>query len=230
MILDLVAIPANANQGIYPLINGMPNRTDAGRLPERMMYLHPSALASFLSLGVRCSDILRSASGSLHAIQEGRGAMPPGYSGHNYGLSVDIDVDGEMKRRKLTKPRLDEYMARRGWQCHRTDGKLGPECWHYNYLPHYAPRGTPRSTAEYLEAHIMALYEPQMRLSVMQCQNALSSLGMYDGALDGIIGPRTNAASAQFARAWGLGEHDTVTHTKLQRVLAFVTATRTAAL
>ena len=74
-------------------------KTRDGMLPKRMCYLHPDAIRSFYQLQrytdfkLRYSDIFRKPESSFLARKEkGRSVAPPGKSGHNYGVSFDIDV------------------------------------------------------------------------------------------------------------------------------------------
>ena len=197
-------------------------------LPERARYLHPDAARAFLQANaaykLRVSDMLRSAESSLAAMQAGRGAKPPGFSGHNYGLSVDLDVDWMLRRGGAFKDKehLDEFMNANGWFCHRGDHKLEFECWHYNYFPFkYDQSG--KSSASTLEAQIIDLYGPGFKLDAAGAQAALKKLGMYSGAIDGKFGTLSREALRAFARAWNLPEQDVIGQATA-RTLAFVAA------
>ena len=232
MILTLARLPESAVVGIYN-----------GKLPERMRFLHPSAARSFMLLATQLqeaqvdlvvSDMYRSAESSLAAVAAGRGAKAPGYSGHNYGFSIDLDVDAILKSIRWKKPDLDAFMSSGGWYCHRKDEKRGTEDWHYNFLgsrpvevvPLLAAAKGRLSTAASVELRIVTSYGAAMKLTPTAAQAALAVLRLYSGKVDGKLGPLSKASIAAFQRAWKLtptGDLDART----QRTLAFVTAGRT---
>lgn len=224
LVIYLAALPADRVRGIYT-IAGVP-----GRMPARALFLHPDAAASYLAdLAdvVVVSDMFRSPESSLEAVRSGRGARPPGYSGHNYGLSADIDIGATRRRLGLrTKAALDLWLERRGWWCHRRDHEMSHEAWHYNFLGAgavIAPRF--RSTSGYLEARIVELYGDQLRLDARGVQVALQRLGLYHGEIDGDVGPLTRAAIRVFRRGWGLGASEAL-DARFQRTLAYVACER----
>ena len=199
-------------------------------MPDRARFLHPTAAASFLKLplDMQVSDMLRSAASSMAAVEAGRGAQPPGRSGHNYGLAIDVDLDYVLKRNRLTKKALNSVMNQYGWYCHRKDHELGHEAWHYNFFGH---DGTclracddSRTTERGMEHRIQQLYGTQMVLSPEDIQSALAKLKLYDGTIDGKLGPVSKAAINMFQRMVMLPPGPPNAET--QRRLAFVTATR----
>lgn len=209
--------------GIYPFINGKPNRTSAGRLPSRALYLHPAAI---LPPEGRWSDLFRSPAGSLHAMEMKQGVKPPGYSGHNLGFSGDLDVIDTMDRLSIgTKAGLDEYMEGYGWYCYRDDHKMESECWHYNYFGEESDKYAKASTngAIEIEKKILDYYGADFILDNTQAQTALASLQMYDGKIDGDFGTRSLNAVRIFQRAWGLKELG-ILDQRTMRTLAVVTA------
>jgi hypothetical protein len=229
--LMLHVLQQSAVMGIY-VINGIKNK-----MPIRALFLHPLAASSFmadLAMFVVCSDILRTPEASLKANREGRGAQPPGFSLHNFGIAIDIDVKATMKNLGLkTKQELDEWMEARGWYCHRRDHKMDHECWHYNYLRAFTELdGVPlvisskvKSTAGYGEALIVRLYGDKLKPTDKQCQEMLASLKMYSGKIDGDIGDLSKEAIRVFSRAWGLPEA-TKMDARFRRTLALVSAER----
>src|SRR5688500_12568851 len=99
-------------------------------VPKRMRFLHPEAAESLVGLegdtgGFVYSDIYRSAESSLAARRIKRGVQRPGYSGHNYGFSVDLDIEEIMRTKKILYRDIIHLMQKRGWYCHRRDGS-GP--------------------------------------------------------------------------------------------------------
>lgn len=229
MILVLQRLPADKVRGIYT-IDKIP-----GRMPARALYLHPHAAASFLADLAPCitvSDMLRTAESSLNAVRTGRGAQRPGYSGHNYGFSIDIEVSEAMRALGFkTKRLLDDWMATRGWFCHRRDHLIEHEAWHYNFLklaelrggPPLLPAGT--ITSDELERLIQIVYGVELQPGDRDCQSMLALLHLYRGAIDGIIGPLSREAIAAFQRAWELTVDGTL-GPKTRRTLAFVAAGR----
>ena len=196
-VLDLVALPADRVRGIYT-IGGVP-----GRMPGRALLLHPDVVDGFMAAAHQLvvSDIFRSAESSLAAVRAGRGARPPGFSAHNFGLAVDLDIKASMRRGGFkTKEILDLAMEQQGFLCHRLDHKitdLKGESHHYNALvDEYATvLASASSTAASIEVRILALYSHAWRTvdpTVAQAQ--LARLGLYRGDLDGKIGPISKQA------------------------------------
>lgn len=208
-------------------VRGVYGRNDDW-LPARMRWLHPDAAASFaeISASVVVSDMFRSAEASLRAIRTKAGSARPGYSGHNYGLSIDLDVRRTLKslgmRRKMD---LDEWMQDRGWYCHRRDHRRALEDWHYNYGIAHLIHVADRRTSPALNRRILELYGDYLELNSYEVQRHLAGLMLYHGAIDGIHGPITQEAVRAFQRAWGLAE-DGIAGRVTQRTLAYVTSYR----
>jgi len=218
LTIKLSKMPADT-PGIYPLIAGKPNRTQGGKLPERFRYLYPEAAVS-LPEGLRFSDMYRSPLGSLHAIETKAGVKAPGFSGHNFGLSVDVDVDDWLATHKGGKAGLDGHMRGANWYCHRKDSLRGPEDWHYNWIPEERYlAGITHTTSHALEKLILDLYGKGFRMTGVEMQKALTALHYYDSDIDGIVGPRTKTAINHFCASWGCGPGT------WERTLAVVSAT-----
>lgn len=215
-----------ATRGIYNTKAG-PNT-----LPERFRLLHPEAAYAFVALeqdtgGLVYSDILRSADESLEALRTKAGVQPPGFSGHNFGFSVDIAVDATLKLRGWTYAQLLERAAQFDWFCHRRDGAVGAgqsESWHFNYLPDRELLAlAARNWAAPLEALIIARYGNDFLLDARAVQAALAKLRLYTGDVDGLTGPLTMQGLGAFRRAWLL---DKAPADRIYRTLAFVAADR----
>lgn len=229
MKLELKAL-APTTRGIYN------TRAGPGTLPERFRYLWPPAADAFGLLeldtgGLVYSDILRSAEESLAAMQRKAGVQPPGFSGHNFGFSVDVAVDETMKLRSWDYERLSKELEAHGWYCHRRDGVRGygkSESWHFNYLGpgggKYLVLARPGAWAAPLEARVQDVYGTALRLTDAELQACLKKLGMYAGDVDGMVGPLSKQAIGAFQRAWRLPEGPADDRTR--RVLAFVAAER----
>lgn len=222
--LRLVAMPSDRVRGIYD-IKGKPDR-----MPDRSLFLHPDVVPDYLAIAdqVVVSDMFRDATGSLLAKRSKRGAAAPGYSAHNYGLAIDIDIAATRHNLRATsKGDLDAKMAAHGFVCLRTDHDTGGfESWHYTHLG----RGYQvTSHEEYLtaetEARIRQFYAAQWRPTAWQCQEALARLRLYHGEIDGILGPLSIEAMTAFKRTWGLF-NGRPWDAKARRTLAYVAAER----
>jgi hypothetical protein len=208
------------------------------RLPARLAFLRPEAaqaiaLVQGLYGRIILTDAFRSPESSLQAMTEKRGVMPPGFSGHNFGLSIDVDVDGTMKRWGCSYAELVERLAEVGFYCHRPDGRRGFEDWHFNWFgaqaaAYLAQRRAPeaRTWALPLESLIVDLYADGFIVSPSEAQTILARLRMYAGEIDGIIGPRSRAAIQAFQRAWAIRDVSGALDTRTQRVMALVGAER----
>jgi D-alanyl-D-alanine carboxypeptidase len=197
-----------------------------GKMPLRALFLHPLASEAFLADSWVCSDIFRSPESSLVAVRAGRGAQPPGFSAHNFGLAIDIDVKATMARLSIkTKADLDAYMENTGWFCHRRDHKLDRESWHYTFLgvgAFIAPKY--QTIVHHTEARIVEFYGKDLAPDDMECQRMLAKLGLYGGAIDGDLGPLSKAAAEVFRRGWGL--YGKSFDSKVRRTLALVSANK----
>ncbi len=224
LVLQLTTISASDVVGIYD-VGGK-----ASQMPPRTRFLHPAAADSFLGpLHEKAivSDMFRTPESSLAAVRAGRGAMPPGYSAHNYGLAIDLDIRPTMKRVGVkTKEALDDWMENLGWFCHRRDHAMDSEAWHYNFLGvGTAISAKVRATAGYVEAKILGLYGDSFELDAESAQGALQTLRIYRGEIDGDWGPLSREACRVFQRGWGLTDTGKLDG-RTQRTLAYVAADR----
>jgi hypothetical protein len=220
MNIILRRLPATV-RGIYgPAKNTM---------PKRALFIHPDAYKSFMALIANAtmvfSDILRSAESSMAAIAAGRGAQPPGYSGHNFGLAFDVAVGETLALNAWKYEHLLSYLSANGWECYRRDGTRGKEDWHFNFMvglnmEAFKARAKWQTAAE---ASIQERYRGQFSLDEKGIQAALAKLGLYKGEVDGDIGPLSRQAIAAFARSWNLKDGFDI-GPRFQRTLAFVSA------
>lgn len=209
-----------------------------GLVPKRARYLHPEAAGSLLRLVVShpwltFTDVFRSPESSLAARRSKRGVQPPGFSAHNFGLAVDLDVGACLRDGKIRYPELVETMRGGGWHCHRRDlDATAMESWHFNYLGdraadllQLAALEIVNTWAHPVEARILELYGDAFAMSDLEVQQALAALRFYLGDLDGTLGPQSREAIGAFQRAWGLPD-DGVAGPRTRRVLAVITAER----
>lgn len=130
-----------------------------GILPS--LHLHPEAAGSLL-------DFERTRGGQMRLTPQCAisAAHLPGYSPHDFGLAIDLDVDEMQAQYGLSKTGLDALMEQHGWYCHRRDGQRGPHDNHYNYLgmhpEEYLARAGVLTTAGAIEALILSLYGDDM--------------------------------------------------------------------
>lgn len=183
--------------------------------PSSAALLQPDAAAGFLAVEagtgkkLRVSDIFRSPEASLAAMQKKTGVQPPGWSGHNFGFSIDVALDACLASFAMTKQAFDAMMASYGWYCHRKDHARGSEDWHYNFFgvgavaaPWLAACANSVVTSAGVEAKMLALYGESFKLSTIEIQTLLQKLKMYGGDIDGVFGPRSQQAVLAFERAW----------------------------
>lgn len=202
--------------------------------PPSAALLHPDAAAAYAAVEagtgkrLRVSDIFRSPESSLMAMQQKAGVQPPGYSGHNFGFSIDVATDACLKSFGMTKKAFDEMMESYGWYCHRKDRQRGFEDWHYNHFgvgavaaPWLAACASSVVTSAGIEAKIVATYGKSFQLSNEELQTLLQKLKMYGGEIDGDIGPKSQQAILAFERAWHL-PMDGRADAKMMRTLATV--------
>lgn len=204
--------------------------------PPSAALLHPDAASSYTSLEaatgkrLRVSDMYRTPEASLMAMQQKTGVMPPGFSGHGFGFSIDVAVDACLKAFGKSKQQFDEMMESFGWYCHRKDHGRGSEDWHYNFFgmgdvaaPYLAACARSVVTSPGVEAKMLAVYGASFLLDTVALQTLLQKLKMYGGALDGEFGPKTQQAVLAFERAWKLPE-DGSPDARMMRTLATVAA------
>lgn len=228
MILELKELP--------PTIAGPNDNTYKGRVPGRARFLHPEATDSILQIeadtgGLVYTDVYRSAEASLAAMAVKSGVQPPGYSAHGFGFAVDLDVTSVLKKLSIKYPDLLNLMASYGWFCHRRDGlKDEMEYWHFNYLgedkDEFLAKADPKLRKTWslpVEYKIHKYYGAQFQLDSAEIQENLKRLRLYNGEVDGLLGPLSKQAVAAFQRTWKLAATG-VADDRTKRVLAFVAA------
>lgn len=210
----------------WPL-KGPKNDSYKGILPKRMRFVHPSAVNPLRMVlqeipGIAFSDMYRDPIASLMARKTKVGVQRPGYSGHNYGISVDVDIDQTLIESKLNYLSFLDRMAACGWTCHRSDKSRGSECWHFNLL---GMGSNPPSGATGPQLWIQKTYGDLLEGDEIWVQTLLSKLGFYQGEIDGKFGPLSRAALQAFERAYDL-DADGVLCSMAMRTLAIVTANK----
>jgi len=186
-------------------------KTRDGMLPKRMCYLHPDAIRSFYQLQrytdfkLRYSDIFRKPESSFLARKEkGRSVAPPGKSGHNYGVSFDIDVEHALRlftnnknpRGKRLLELQDKFVMYDWYPLNSVRNKLlrDPgrkrqisEEWHFNY------------GEEPISSRVEQWYS-EVELDVAELQSILLDLGYNAFPIDGIYGKNTRKAMNAFQK------------------------------
>lgn len=227
MKLRLKALPATL-RGIYT------TRAGPNTLPDRFRRLEPDAADALLALeqdtgGLIYTDVFRTAEESLAARKRKVGVAAPGWSGHNYGFSVDVAVEETLQLRGWKYADLLAAMEAHGYHGHRRDGVTGyrqMECWHFNYFGSRAAaflQHAGESWSAPVEHLIEDTYGEVLKLDVRKAQAALAKLRMYSGDVDGVAGPITRQSVMAFQRAWLLVPHGEL-DARTQRVLALVAA------
>lgn len=223
-----------------PPLSGPDDQDYKGQVPKRMRYLAPDVGPRLLELdkdtgGYIYTDMWRSADASLAARRVKRGVQRPGYSPHGYGLAVDLDLYGIMKKFKVHYGDIVEVMRAHNWFCHRRDG-AGPdesEAWHFNYLGNdsdkylqHVDTDRPATWSNAVEARILERYGTNFSMAPTEIQSWLTQLKMYGGDLNADLSSQLcREAIMAFQRAWDL-DVDGDAGPMTQRTLAFVTADR----
>lgn len=201
----------------------------------RMPFLAPDAVQALLAVerdtdGLVYTDLWRDPVASLLARRTRRTSQLPGYSAHNFGLAVDLDVRLVLEKKKILYEDLLRFMCKRGWFCHRRDGEDGkPEHEHFNFLGEksekYLAKTTldPASWQNAAELAIWDRYGAHFQMETKEVQERLSTIGLFAGPFTGQRDSYTREAILAFQRAWDLTQSGAPDMT-LCRVLAFVTA------
>lgn len=180
--------------------------------------------------GLIYRDVWRDAVSSLLARRIRKTSQLPGYSAHNYGLAVDLNIEAILLQKKIQYEDLLWIMKRRGWYCHRRDGvegQTGSE--HFNFLGEGADRYLARCTQDPTtwsaasEIKIWEFYHQDFQLSTKEVQILLSKICFFKAPFTEQRDIYTREAIIAFQRAWDLIQSGSPDMT-LCRVLAFVTA------
>lgn len=202
-----------------------------------MKILSPDAADSLLRLekdtgGLVYTDMWRDPVASLVARRTRRSFQLPGYSAHNYGFGIDLDIKAILDERKLRYEDLLHFLKKRGWVCHRRDGvENAPESDHFNFLGatpnEYLVKCTmdPITWDYPVEDRIFEKHKADFQLSTAEVQGLLRKIGFYAGEASGSNDLYTREAVMAFQRAWDMIENGQI-DASLCRVLAFVTADR----
>jgi hypothetical protein len=202
-----------------------------------LKYLAPDAAASLLKLEedfgpLDYKDFWRGPDGSLLARRIRRISQLPGYSAHNFGLAMDLDLEKILEEKKISYEDLLYLMAKRGWYCGRRDGqKINPEAEHFNFLGEkedsdrylYCATGDPVTWQRVVEEKIYELYGDEFTYGLDVAQEQLRKLRFYSGEITGKLDMLTREAVMAFQRAWDMVV-DGQTGFTFQRTLAFVSA------
>ena len=189
---------------------------------------------------LRVSDMIRSPDASLRARLRKRGVQLPGYSGHNFGISIDIDVASILGDIDLGWDEFKSRMVQLGaTPYNKTSGASDFEAWHWNLLD-LSYKGLPWGTkGRDVEDWITTTFGDQLYIGCEDhrsywraVQKAMAEFKFYDaGGIDGLPGPMTRAGLEQFRtgaklrkKQQGGGLHLSSTE---ERVLAAILARRT---
>lgn len=202
-----------------------------------MPYLAPDAAASLIAIekdtdGLVYTDMWRDPLSSLLNRRTKRTSQLPGYSPHNYGLAIDLDVKAILEEKKIRYEDLLRILRKRGWVCHRRDGLIDePDYDHFNFLGDLAEKYLikctmdPASWTNAAELRIWERFGKDFQIELRDVQILLTKLRIYTGQITGMRDMYTREAILAFQRAWDLvqsGAPDMATC----RVLVYVTAER----
>lgn len=192
----------------------------------RMPYLAPDAAAALLAVerdtdGLIYMDMWRDPMASLLARRTSRTSQLPGYSSHNYGLAVDLNVKAILDEKKIRYEDLLRIMKKRGWVCHRRDGQGDlNEANHFNFLGEYAEKYLVKCTMDpttwqiAAELRIWERFGHEFQIDLKMVQVLLAKLKFYAGPVTGQKDQYTREAILAFQRAWDLihsGSNDMTT-------------------
>lgn len=182
--------------------------------------------------GLVYTEMWRDALSSILVRRTNTSTPPPGYSAHNYGLSIQIDMRASMKVKKLSHDDLTKILERHGWFCQRRDegfdiSEVGACQFNYFGKDHdkYLSKASQDATSWLTpsEFYIWEKYRDDFQLETADVQNKLGSLGLYRGTITGQRDLYTREAIMAFQRTWEISQSGAPDMT-LCRVLSFVTA------
>lgn len=214
---------------LFPMVKiDVPSRDAVGKMNK---FLHPDVAKLFNTLpdGIEISDMWRSGKGSYLAIKRGRPAAKPGNSGHNWGMSIDLDLRQTMKNWNIWKSKcfkgwqdkMDEVrriMAKHGW-CWIRHSK-GLEEWHFNGLGIGVENLNGfYSVKDWVESHWeLELADDELQGALKQCSIVFQDKGMNPGKIDGWVGPKTRRAMARYSSVTRFGLKNKRFHWSLMSV------------
>lgn len=203
----------------------------------KLKFLAPDAAGALLKVekdtgGLIYTDLWRDPVASMVAKRTRRSTQLPGYSAHNFGMGMDLDVKTILAEKKILYEDLLYLLKKRGWYCHRRDGvENATDFDHFNFLGDTANQYLLKCTMDpvtwdyAVDDRITERYQADFQLSVKQVQTSLAGIGFYAGEPSGTIDLYTREAIMAFQRAWDLIENGLADAT-LCRVVAFVTSSR----
>jgi len=180
--------------------------------------------------GLVYSDMWQDGVDVFRASRMSPGSPRPGYSSHQFGFGLDLDLPASLDRLKISYPELLKFMEKNFWYCYRRDGApalCGSE--HFDYFGEKALRYLLKATHDPIkwpraaEERIYELYGDDFQLSLAQVQGGLSKLGLYSLPISGELDTYTREALMVFQRAWKLTEDGTASQSTC-RVLSVRTA------
>lgn len=146
------------------------------------------------------SDIYRSPAASAEAYKNKNGVARPGDSGHNYGVSIDFDIDRIMKANTMDYSNVCKNLIAFGWTPYQGIGttgvyQRGKEDWHFNFIGDNVGAGGSQ-VLNWINRNI------KFDSDVQSLQTMLTKLKLYHGDIDGVNGSLMSEAIIKFKRAW----------------------------
>lgn len=191
------------------------------KLPSRMIYLRDQVEGTisdstftpwrrlqqaYSYMHLFFSDIYRSPAASAAAYRQKTGVARPGDSGHNYGVSIDFDIDRIIKANNMDYSTVCKNLMAFGWTPYQginTTGvfQRGKEDWHFNFIGDYADRPSNRAPGG-VQINNWIKNNIKFDSDIKSIQSMLLKLKLYHGDIDGVQGPLLNDAIIKFKSAW----------------------------
>ena len=213
----LVRIP----QGVFQDIYGRPDiiATRMAWVNKESYHVIKNLIDSEYNGRIIITDIYRKPSES-HIARRKKGPMvaPCGLSGHNYGVSLDIDVKGTAKSFGMRPSDMRSEMAKLGFR------SISTEDWHYNMG--FSPSksffyGLYENSPEEFLKHVEEVFvEKFNEICSMGMKSMASIQALLDITADGIFGKKT-FLSASMLMAERAGMLDVMNSEKEELVVDF---------
>jgi hypothetical protein len=181
-------------------------------------YLSPEAASSLKlverdSGGLVYADLWQDGISVLCARRRDPDNPRPGYSSHQFGFGIDIDLRATLEKTRYVYQDLVKLLQDHYWYCYRRDGEPDlPGSEHFDYFGEHATKYLLKATHDPIkwpraaEERIHELHGESFGLSVTQVQQGLAKLSLFSMPVTGDVDNYTREALFAFQRAWRLAE------------------------